>query len=390
MIKTIEIKNYKSIVKLKLDLKRFNVMIGANGCGKSNILEAIALGAAANARMLEKSYLETVIRLANPRLMLPAFGELETDRISICAIEDNDMQWSHELHYDNSQKPARWIDDVDLRTQYLMFTLQQKKQNGQTIKVKDLIAVLEELRQDEKININQERETSNDHKVLTNRNSIPLSSFKIYSLDEYELRKYTSPGETALGIHGTGLFSYLKQRAVQPDGKQFIAEICEGLESLDWFDGLQIPEDELVGETTVLIKDKFLADAFGQFDQRSANEGFLYLLFYLTLIISDDTPTFFAIDNIDSAFNPKLCREVIKKLIALAKKHNKQIIATTHNPAVLDGMDLFDEEQNLLVAQRNTDGYTRLRAVKHDKLDTSLPLSQLWLRGFIGGLPNNF
>ena len=65
------------------------------------------------------------------------------------------------------------------------------------------------------------------------------------------------------------------------------------------------------------------------FDQRSTNEGFLYLLFYFSLVISDETPRFFAIENIDTAFNPKLCREVIKRLVALAKKHN--IIHTLGN-----------------------------------------------------------
>lgn len=45
MIDKIRIGNYKSIVDLTLDLGRFNVIIGTNGCGKSNILEAITMGA---------------------------------------------------------------------------------------------------------------------------------------------------------------------------------------------------------------------------------------------------------------------------------------------------------------------------------------------------------
>lgn len=44
MIAQISIKDYKSIVDLKLKLGRFNVLIGENGCGKSNILEALTLG----------------------------------------------------------------------------------------------------------------------------------------------------------------------------------------------------------------------------------------------------------------------------------------------------------------------------------------------------------
>ena len=53
MITNINIKNYKSVVDASLPLGRFNLLIGANGCGKSNILEAIALSAAASSEKLD-------------------------------------------------------------------------------------------------------------------------------------------------------------------------------------------------------------------------------------------------------------------------------------------------------------------------------------------------
>ncbi len=43
MIKTLEIKNFKSIKQLKLDCKRVNVFIGEPNTGKSNILESLGL-----------------------------------------------------------------------------------------------------------------------------------------------------------------------------------------------------------------------------------------------------------------------------------------------------------------------------------------------------------
>lgn len=42
MIKEIKIENFKSIQSLNLELGQLNVFIGANGSGKSNILEGIA------------------------------------------------------------------------------------------------------------------------------------------------------------------------------------------------------------------------------------------------------------------------------------------------------------------------------------------------------------
>lgn len=37
IIKEFEIGNYKSIKKTFIELERFNIFIGENGCGKSNI-----------------------------------------------------------------------------------------------------------------------------------------------------------------------------------------------------------------------------------------------------------------------------------------------------------------------------------------------------------------
>jgi AAA15 family ATPase/GTPase len=73
MIKKIEIKNFKSIPQLELELGRINVFIGANGSGKSNILEGITMGAAALAGKLDNEFLSTRIRMTNPDLMVSAF-----------------------------------------------------------------------------------------------------------------------------------------------------------------------------------------------------------------------------------------------------------------------------------------------------------------------------
>ena len=47
MIKTVKISNFKSVQELEIELGRMNVFIGENGCGKTSILEGIAMGSAA-------------------------------------------------------------------------------------------------------------------------------------------------------------------------------------------------------------------------------------------------------------------------------------------------------------------------------------------------------
>ncbi len=47
----------KSVKYLKLKLGRVNVLIGENGCGKTNILEAVALASAAAEGKLDNEFL---------------------------------------------------------------------------------------------------------------------------------------------------------------------------------------------------------------------------------------------------------------------------------------------------------------------------------------------
>lgn len=393
MISNITIKNFKSVVNVSLSLGRFNLLIGSNGCGKSNILEGIAMGAAASSNKLDYEYFANRgMRVVEPQFMLPAFDGVVADNISIDAMDESSAAFSCNLHYNKELKPARWVDDS--MSFYELISLMKERTNDDSGgKISDLVKSLEELMNKQGNDVVLNIRVSPNEKGFSIMTAIPdLEQFLIYSLEEIQLRKADNSNRThPVGLHGEGLFAYLKELAQRPDAIDIFNEIKENLKVLDWFDDMEVPSGQLSMEFNLKLKDSYLSDTLNTFDQRSTNEGFLYLLFYLTLVISDETPRFFAIENIDSAFNPKLCREVIRLLIQLAHKHNKQIIATTHNPAVLDGLDLHDDDQKLMVVQRSVDGYTKVRTIKKEEvINSDLPLSQLWLRGFIGGLPNNF
>lgn len=392
MISNLTIKNFKSVVDVSLPLGRFNLLIGANGCGKSNILESIAMGAAASSNKLDYEYFANRgMRVVEPQFMLPAFEGVDADIISIDATDGMTATFSCNLHYNKDSKPAKWVDDS--MSFYELISLFKERTNEVPGKVSDLIKTLEELAKKQGDDVILNIRVSQNEKGFSIRTALPdLEQFLIYSLEETKLRKADDSNRTyPLGRHGEGLFAYLKELAQRPNAMDIFNEIKDNLKVLDWFDDMQVPSGQLSSEFNLKLKDSYLAETLNIFDQRSTNEGFLYLLFYFTLVISDETPRFFAIENIDTAFNPKLCHEVIKRLVALTKKHNKQIIATTHNPAILDGLDLRDDEQKLMVVQRSIDGYTKVRTLKKEEVvNSDLSLSQLWLRGFIGGLPNNF
>lgn len=390
MLKEVKIENYKSVVDQTLELGLFNVVIGANGCGKSNLLEAIALaGLSSSGALLPEMFESRGIRLSDNRFMRSAFEDVDEEFISV-KVETSDGEESvYRIHYNTEQKPAQWEDVVEEETKTLLSSIQE---GGSQFKVKDLKVFLEQMskKMDDKHALNVSLYERDNHSLVLAKPKVNgLRNFTIYSLEETELRSLDQMPSTKLGRTGKGLLPYLKELSKTEDGVKILNEVKENLMVIDWFEDLDMPESSLTQDSTLKLKDRYVDETLEFFDQRSANEAFLYLLFYFTLFVSDETPSFFAIDNIESSLNPKLCKLVVSKLAELAEKHNKQVILTTHSPFVLDGLDELSEKKRLLVVSRNSDGYTVVNQIKGDKL-RSIPLSEAWLKGYIGGLPNNF
>lgn len=388
MIDRIEIKNFKSIVDLKLDLGRVNIIIGANGCGKTNILEAISFASAASQDKLDNEFLfNRGIRVTPAEFMCSAFDDVENENDPIMVNVSSTNKPLNKIIFVNYMKDAKkWVNHADIvdpdRIQILFKKIITDGTNLST-EINELFSK----------SVWDIKDNNPDlYKMIKDTfiSKPELDTFLVYTPSEYHLREASMLSPiTPLGIKGNGLLQYLKEVVVDEKNSDLIKSINEGLHLLDWFDGFNIPEDLLSNEYKLAIGDRYLKESLHHFDQRSANEGFLYLLFYLTLFNSKETPNFFAIDNIDASFNPKLCTRLIKHLIEIAKNNNKQVILTTHSPYVLDGLDLSDDEQRLFVARRDIDGHTKIERIPYKK-DRNLRLSDLWMSGLIGGLPDNF
>lgn len=383
MINSIKIQNFKSVVDLDIPLGRFNVLIGENGCGKSNILEAITFASAASVDQLDVHDLEKRgMRVPAPQFMTPAFDCNDCRDIKVKFELDNGSSDQFIMFFNEDLDAGKWIE-------------RRRSKAREAIKIlkdKDLKDAINELAQNrfKKEESDLSVELIDDvFQISLIKHNKEITGFRIYAPNEYSLRKFDNPDNTTIGVDGTGLFSYLKKIASLDKGKELLNDLRNCMNILDWFDDIKIKSDSLSGDNSVMLYDQYIDETLQYFDQRSVNEAFLYLLFYYTLFISENTPSFFAIDNIESALNPKLCREFTKKLISLAQKHNKQVIVTTHNPFVLDALNLNQDEQRLFVVRRDIDGHTKINRIKAPE-DSSISLSEAWMKGYIGGLPNNF
>jgi predicted ATPase len=397
MIRELHINNYKSLHDITVDVARFNVLIGENGCGKSNILEAIALIAATVSNKLDNEFLVSRgIRVTSPELMRSAFNTADTQKpikIKSC-YENSNIALTYTLKNDN-QAYAKWERIPDERRIDELSKSINNFNKKETNDPKSIDCLATEWHELEKRILSRLLDTSlsshiDSYPLISSQEDL-IKNFIIYSPENTALRNFSSEGQVEpLGIHGEGLLKLLK--VIQKKSPEQITEIRKSLEVFDWYSEFEIPDGILNIEEKISITDRYLSQPF---DQRSANEGFLFVLFYIALMVSDDTPKIFAIDNIDVALNPKLCTKLIKELTRLAKKYDKQVFVTTHNPAILDGIDLGDDEQRLLVFSRNKQGHTRYKRIKlEDKPRSSsneeLKLSEAFLRGYLGGLPKEF
>jgi AAA15 family ATPase/GTPase len=407
MITSIHIENFKSIQSLDLELGRLNVFIGANGSGKSNILEAIAMGSAAMEDKLDDEFLfNRGIRVSEPKMMKSGFDNKGKDKPININWSNSKIGWNIGMvHSEEWLVTGSLNEDVNSQNRYNEILDKISKNEMSVNELSDTkfqvgAMLLNHLGKNnfkfgEDLNLDKFVESTVsmmvEREVLYSSGGKEFLKFLIYAPENHFLRRFEEEAAIKpLGIKGEGLFKLVRFISVIPDE---INEIKQHLKLIDWFEDFEIPTDLKFTERRIKIKDQYLADDLQYFDQRSANEGFLYLLFYLTLFVSDLTPHFFAIDNIDNSLNPKLGSELIKVLAKLSKEHNKQALLTTHNPVILDGLDLNDDDQRLFVVYRNADGHTKVRRIPARKPVNGIEpvrLSEAFIRGYIGGIPDNF
>jgi len=374
MINKVTIQNYKSIKKLSIDLAGVNVFIGANGSGKSNILEAIAIGAAAANRKLDNEFLALRgIRISDPRLMRNAFEVEDTNKSINIGFKNGEYEKEFKLKNENTNYSKWSIEKSDILNMNELLNSLKSEVDGKIHSNED--ALVESM---QKV-IDRQLASVNAHPIAK-----ALENFMIYSPENNELRKFETESQIEpLGIYGQGLF-----KLIQSMDEKERHELKSNLEIIDWFEDFYVHENLSTNEKRIQLKDRYIDDEISFFDQRNANEGFLFLMFYLSLLISKHTPKIFGIDNVDNALNPKLCKDVMRAFVKLSEKHDKQVLLTTHNPAVLEGMNLSNPNQRLYVVFRNLEGITKIKRIDEKSFNASgnVRLSEAFARGYIGGL----
>ncbi|BCK64258.1 hypothetical protein KAM330_32470 [Aeromonas hydrophila] len=396
MIRKLTVHGFKSIMqKQPIELGRVNCFIGANGVGKSNLLEALGvLGAAANGVVDDESLLRRGVRAGVPRLYKSSFAS-EGKAPSHIGIEvSGEWQECYRVSLLNplgSPEPA-W----KYKTEYLS--------DGTAEIIADGLRSKTNLNPQAGLAALKMVELAEDNPAAQLMRA--LQEYAIYCPNTPTLRGITPDLQSRrpMGLSGGQLaeaFEMLRTHLeAQGDaGEEILDEV---LALIDWVADVAITSQAgtllspKVPRSKHLLKftDRFMQKSRNELTAYDASEGALYVLFTAALCLLPQSPKIFAIDNLDQALNPRLVTSLTKQLAGWLKYQDpeRQLLFTAHNPAVLDGLDLTDPEVRLFAVERNSNGLTCYRRIELTPallaMNQQYPLSRLWLMGSLGAVPN--
>jgi energy-coupling factor transporter ATP-binding protein EcfA2 len=389
MITSFAVKSFKSLEDVEVKLGRVNVFIGANGSGKSNFLEAIGvLGAAANGRVDDEALLRRGVRPGLPKLYKSSFKGVRQPPAIQFTAQNQAALYAVGLFNPLDNPEPSWRYKTELLNEGNKTIIGRSPANGKQLNPSAGYAALKtvELLAD-----------SSANQLLQE-----LGRFAIYTPDTATLRGLISDPQSRdpVGLNGGRLAEAVEFlfRHNHPFPRDLYDTI---INMIDWASGLgssgieDIPISKNIPQPTKILRffDKYMLAGRDILSGYDASEGALYVLFMTVLTHHPAIPSLVAIDNFDQALNPRLARALTQNICDwVLQQKNKQVLLTSHNPLVLDGLPLQNDDVRLFTVERSRMGKTVIQRVKVsqallEQAKKGVPLSQQWVMGTFGGVP---
>jgi len=202
----------------------------------------------------------------------------------------------------------------------------------------------------------------------------------------------------------SGFENIIASAVVNADGSG-TAQVLESLKNgdrEDLFDKIEeafkryVPEVEKLslrtveqGKKQIQVREKGLKELL---PATELSEGTRIILCLLTILHQEKPPPIILLEDIDSGLHPRLFEYMVPIMRDIAERHGINILATTHNPYLVD---CFQDDKEAVIIVEKKDGAStlttladRLKDIDYDSVDPEdLPLGSLWFTGHVGGVP---
>ena len=383
MIERIIIENFKSIRKLDLELKPINILIGANGAGKSNFVSFFKL----SNRIYEGKLIEFIGSGFNRLLYFGRkkseriYGLLDFDKIAFLDFEinpspNNDSGFLASLNLRQNNKKHQFYQDWDIVWNYSWIQFNQQilynrnADNGRNV-IQNILLSYQKYRHLRKAS----------EIIETHWKSLKMYHFHDTGKDSPMKLMNELNDNRSLRENGENLTSYLYYlKEKHPKDFQKIENQIRSVAS--FFDRFDLEPDRLNENQIELRWLEKGSDAY--FNAYDLSDGTLRFMALTTLLMQPDLPKTIIIDEPELGLHPF----AINKLAAMIKQaaaKGSQVIVSTQSVGLIDNF----EPEDIITVDREDDQSVFKRLNSEDLKDwlEDYTLGELWNKNVIGARP---
>lgn len=334
MITSIWIDNFKSLVDFKIELAKFNCVVGLNGAGKSTLLHALDF--------------ISQLMVGDISGWLDSRGWESSDFNSKLTRKSN-IDFKIALTLDGQQ--ILWSGSFNRSS--LSCTKETIMQNGEKILVVEDGGYTQQNFGRREINFEYEGsilsrlKENPKSKIFKNIKDMILNIRSLDLISPELLRSRTRSAGGKLGLGGEKLSAYIHEagEAVKHQLTEELKTVYPQLDSI-------VTKSLNAGWKQLEIQERFGDKKFSS-TARHANDGLLRLMaIMLQLQIGN---AFLLFDEIENGINPELIEYLIDHLV----KSPDQILVTTHSPMILNFMEDKVAKAGVHYLYKTQEGFTR-------------------------------
>lgn len=337
MIKEVFVKNFKSLVDFKLNLNKFNCLIGMNGAGKSTVLQAIdfitqLMDGNIDKWLERREWAASELHSKFPSSNTIIFG------VVYQANNGDEIFWAggFNKHKLLCSKEAILLNEVEL------FNVHQKQYRVKKESYKDIAfnyqgSILSRL-------IDSEIPAP----ILEFRNHLrQIKSLEL--LAPNLLRKRARTTDMDIGSGGEKLSAFL--HSIKGEKRDSLIQLLKTFypNLIDYK-----VSSQKSGWKKLTIIEKF-GDKKIETEARHINDGLLRILAILAQASSEHS--LILLDEIENGINP----EIVEKLVDALVNSKQQILVTTHSPMILNYLEDEVARNSVQFVYKNDKGETKIR-----------------------------
>ena len=402
LINSLHLKNILSFKDTKLDLQPLNVLIGANGSGKSNLIDVIALLQAVPndlAGFLRRNGPTGDWKWKGNDPPAPGSHILEM-QADLCDPEQLGMPFRYALRFEASYDGLKVIDetladsqpDVDSKGPYF---IRNQDGSGHAMPSDEANYIYEMTGEAPRTRLTPDTVSSTQSAFNTFRSPLVfpvpsriaerLSAIKVYrgwevgrnSPVRHPQRTDGDPNFLEEDFSNLALVvNDLLGRRIEPSLNDYLKRFYESYESL---------HTRIFGNTVELIVNE--TGMTGALPASRLSDGTIRFIALLSILCHPNPPPLICIEEPEIAMHPD-SQDLVVQLLKQASERT-QLIVTTHSPWLIDRMS--DEPDAVIVCERDCHPAkgTQFNRLSLDKLDDWLEdytLGDTWMRGAVGGV----